>query len=96
MKSVFTNLLILIGLLVIASLGYYLYSNDVFTEVRQNEQNFQVEARSADFVRRLDELKQIKINTDLFADPRFTSLQDFSTEVPVLPVGRENPFENEN
>lgn len=40
---------------------------------------------------RLDQLKQ-KLNGNIFRDPVFQSLKDFSQPLPVEDKGRENPF----
>ncbi|MEK7170321.1 MAG: hypothetical protein AAB767_03475 [Patescibacteria group bacterium] len=40
----------------------------------------------------LAELKSTKLDTSIFDDPVFASLQDFGVEIPAQPVGRRNPF----
>lgn len=38
------------------------------------------------------ELKALKLDDSIFANPAFQSLQDFSQELIPEPVGRDNPF----
>lgn len=37
-------------------------------------------------------LKSITLDTQLFTDEAFISLVDFHVEIPLQPVGRDNPF----
>ena len=92
MMSILKNILVAVGLLLIAGLGFYLYTNNSLFLAGDTEQNFQIEAQSEDFVRRLGQLKRISIDQSLFSDQRFTVLQSFASPVPALPVGRTNPF----
>lgn len=45
-----------------------------------------------DLIALLFELKQIRLDSALFADPLFTALKDFGQDLVTEPVGRENPF----
>lgn len=38
------------------------------------------------------ELKTLVLDEDIFADKVFKNLEDFSIDLPVQPVGRNNPF----
>lgn len=38
------------------------------------------------------ELRSVSFDTDIFSDPRFTSLVDLATPVAPEPVGRIDPF----
>lgn len=40
----------------------------------------------------LAQLKTTKLNTSIFDDPLFVSLQDFGVAIAPQPVGRRNPF----
>lgn len=93
MMSVLKNIFVIVGLLLVAGLGYYLYQDGSLLEGANQNGDLQVEAQSEEFIRRLETLKRISINDELFSDPRFTSLRSFATPVPVLPIGRSNPFE---
>jgi hypothetical protein len=40
----------------------------------------------------LQKMKSIKLDLTIFGDPVFSSLKDFSHEIPKQPIGRRNPF----
>ncbi len=40
----------------------------------------------------LGKLKAIQLDNEIFSDPTFQSLQDFSIEIAPQPIGRSNPF----
>lgn len=43
-------------------------------------------------LRQLNDLRRIRINTDLFNSQAFLSLVDFSITINPQPIGRDNPF----
>ncbi len=45
-----------------------------------------------DLVALLFELRSIRLDSALFENPLFTSLQDFGQDLVPEPIGRENPF----
>lgn len=51
-----------------------------------------VGATAEDLLGILSDLQQIKLEGDIFTDPVFQSLTDFSVEIPPEPVSRPNPF----
>lgn len=93
MMNILKNLVVLIGLVLVAGLGYYLYTTNGSIGLDASTENLQVEAESAELLRKIDSIKQIKIDRAVFSDPRFTNLRSFATPVPVYPVGRDNPFQ---
>lgn len=44
----------------------------------------------------IGDLKGITLDIELFEDDAFTSLVDFHVDIPLQPVGRDNPFEQLN
>lgn len=90
--SILKNLFVILGLLLVAGLGYYIYSSQGSLSPMTNDQDLNLEAESADLIRKIDSIKRITIERSLFSDPRFTNLRSFATPVPVYPVGRDNPF----
>lgn len=92
MMSILKNLFVILGLLLVAGLGYYIYSSQGSLSPMTNDQDLNLEAESADLIRKIDSIKRITIERSLFSDPRFTNLRSFATPVPVYPVGRDNPF----
>ena len=47
---------------------------------------------SRDFVATLFALRAIQLNGEIFTEPAFLALQDFSTAITPEPFGRPNPF----
>ena len=92
MKTI-KNLFVLLGLMLIAGFGYYLYSTNGSLGLAGNNTDFNLEAESSELIRRIDSIKRIQIDQDIFSDPRFTTLQSFATPLPVYSVGRNNPFD---
>ena len=94
MSSSIQNLLVIFGLVVIAGLGYYLYSQNQSSSLSLNNNlvTNQASVESADFLRRLNALSRIQLDDSLFSDSRFRALEN---NTPILidePVGRPNPF----
>lgn len=93
MKSFFKTLMMLVALLVTAGLGYYLYVNRSLQDSSNNGIATDVSAEAAVFLHRLNELKEIELNSDILSDERFSSLNTFSAPVVAEEIGRTNPFE---
>lgn len=49
-------------------------------------------AVSRELLSTLSDLKRLKLDNSLFTDPAFLSLVDFRVDIPLQPVGRDNPF----
>ncbi len=83
-------LVAIVCLLVLAFLGYRLYTAPASEEVASV--NFTTEAASQDILTLVEKLEAISIDKSVFSSPIFTSLVDFT--VPLLPEaqGRSNPF----
>jgi len=92
MMSALKNIFVIVGLVLVAGLGYYVYSTNGSLGLQSSDANLNIEAESADLIRKIDSIKRISIDRSLFSDPRFTNLRSFATPVPVYPVGRDNPF----
>ncbi len=97
MSSMLQNLIALLGLLIVAGLGYYLYtqSGGSLTNTSVSGTN-EAALEAAEFLARLNELQTLNLDDGLFNDPRFRSLTDVRAEVIAIPVGRNNPFEVSN
>ena len=89
----YQNIFVIIGLVVIAFVGYSFFvtgGNDnplVVQDIDQSQTAVEQELLSL-----LLELRSIQLNTTLFSDERFQSLQDFNQDIVSEPVGRSNPF----
>lgn len=95
MMSLVKNLFVILGLVLIAGLGYYIYTSNGSLGLQTDDTDLSIEAESTDLIRKIDSIKRISIDRRLFSDPRFTNLRSFATPVPVYPIGRDNPFESQ-
>ena len=90
---------ILAGILVVAVLlagGYFAFfsgsgSSALLTSSTGTTQTSRV---SKELLATIGNLKNINLEVDskLFTDPAFLSLVDFHVDIPLQPVGRDNPF----
>lgn len=92
MMSLLKNLFVLLGLLMVAGFGYYLYTTNGSLALENSAAELSAEAESAEIIRKVEAIKRISIDQSVFSDPRFTTLRSFATPVQVYPVGRNNPF----
>lgn len=93
MSSLVKNIVAIIGLVVLAALGYYLFlAEDKAALDDTADMVGQGELETQEFLRRLDSLQRISLPTDIFSDPRFISLMDFGSTPEEVPYGRETPF----
>lgn len=92
---------ILAGILVGAVLlvgGYFAFfsgggSSALLSSSSGTAPNSQV---SKELLATIGNLKGITLDTKLFEDEAFTSLVDFHVDIPLQPVGRDNPFQQLN
>lgn len=96
MSSTLQNLLISTGLILVLALGYFLYIQNERTGAQDTAVNNIAAVETSDFLTRLRDLETIKINDEIFSDPNFTNLINFSEEVTELPYGKINPFSETN
>lgn len=92
MTSRAQNLLMILGLVLVAGLGYYVYSQRAALSLNTGTVDNELAVTTNEFVQRLAELSNIKYDTTIFSDPRFRSLVDFSEPINPQPVGSPNPF----
>lgn len=95
MSTLFKNIFIVLALIVTAVLGFYLYTQNVGSDSKASNRviSESVTVQTANFLRRLNELKAIELDSAIFSDPRFNSLITFQQPSQAEPVGRTNPFE---
>jgi hypothetical protein len=97
MSSLLQNLLIIGGIILLLAFGYYIYTQNTGLSVSSDSAvSAQVAVETADFLRRLNELKAIQLNGEIFSDPRFVSLVNYTVPVTSEAVGRTNPFDVSN
>lgn len=97
MFSLLKQIFVILALLSTVGLGYYLYTQNfgALEDTTNAGGSAGVAVEAASFLRRLNELKAIQIDKDVFSDPRFSYLIDVDSTVQPEPVGgRSNPFKD--
>lgn len=92
LPTISKNKILLIALVVVAVIGFYLFKGKAPEPLATVEEGGPG-GIGQELVVELNRLRALQnINTDIFKDPAYTSLQDFTQTVLVQPVGRVNPF----
>ncbi len=79
--------IILIGLLVI---GYKVIFTSPSADFLAEESAKMSTAEKVGII--MNEVEKISFDTKVMSDPKFTSLKSIETILPVLPIGKKNPF----
>ncbi len=90
------NIIVLIGVVVVAAAGIYLFTQRQATQlVLSMESGVSPEmlANTQLFIERSAILQSLEIDATILSDDRLTSLRSYTTPVEERPVGRANPFE---
>lgn len=95
MNSSTINIAIILGIATIAFGVYYLYAQEAAEELffSTNEELLQdMLSQTRVFIERRQLLESVELELELFDDPRFRNLEDFSTPLVRPEQGRANPF----
>lgn len=94
MSSRLQNLIVIVGLVLISFLGYYLYTQNKASSLDSSNESINTKAalESADFLRKLNELKSLSLDDSILTDPKFQSFVDNRTPLIQKEIGRDNPF----
>ncbi len=92
----YKKVVIVVVVIVIAFVLYaYLFKNEKkndITSFNPNSINANQPGAGKDIIVLLSDLKSIKLNDDIFSNPSFKKLVDFSLPISSEPKGRNNPF----
>ena len=88
-SSSIKTLLPLIGIFVVVMFLYNLFASGDSVSSPQELANINI---GNDLLELRNELQEVSLERDVFSDPRFLNLNDFSTAIPSQPTGRPNPF----
>jgi len=92
MSSTLKNLIVIPGLLLIAGVGFYMYTQNQNAVSGRTTVDNAAEIETSAFLMKLNELDNIKLEAQIFTDDRFNSLVDLSKPIVPEQVGRDNPF----
>ena len=89
----YKNALIVVVVVCLLYLGYvYFWPSDADISLLEGVSETTQNPVNTELLTLLGRTKQIKLDSSLFEDAVFQSLQDFGQIIPPQPVGRENPF----
>lgn len=98
MESSNTKKMILWGTVLVLILFsvYYLWLRPAPQKPTVDEFGNPIESQAVgeDLVKLLAELQAVKLNTELFNEPAFVGLTDFTADLGKEPQGRSNPFQS--
>lgn len=89
------NVLLIIALIVVVGIGFYMFTGSKPDEALTTTTGGLVgePVVGQELVIELNRLEALKnVDSGFLTNPTFSSLEDFTVEVPPQPLGRENPF----
>ncbi len=92
MSPIIKNIGLAVILALIGWIGYLVFLKDDTDLVTQDVELDQAIMDGQEFLMRIQELDQIRLEGAVLQDPRFHSLIDISVQATPEDVGRENPF----
>jgi hypothetical protein len=92
MLAKYQNVIIIVVVLAIAFGVYSYFFVGKEEAVLTSENTGAAAPADQDLIALLLDLKSISLDEQIFSDPAFQSLSDFSQDLVAEPVGRDNPF----
>ena len=93
MSSIVKTIIVVLVLAGVGFFGYnYLTRTDIPSDVLIQQDTVDTSKMGAEVLTALNQLKTLKLDSSIFQDKTFISLQDFSKPLNSEPVGRINPF----
>ena len=91
MSDALQNIVVLIGIILVAGVGWYMYSENQRMTL-DTTPAAQLELEIQDFIQKQNTLRSISIDTSILSNPAFQALETVSDPVSSQPSGRPNPF----
>jgi hypothetical protein len=91
-KSMYT----IVGIIVFAALAYFFFApaapqSDSLLQAEKNSDP-DSSASATRILSLLNQVESLRINTTIFKSEAYRSFIDYTVEIPVIPIGRPNPF----
>lgn len=84
---------IVIGAIVLVGAYFAFFSGSgSSTLLSSNSGSSETSKISQELLVTIGDLKAINLDTKIFSDPAYQSLVDFHVDIPLQPIGRDNPF----
>jgi LPXTG-motif cell wall-anchored protein len=94
MPKINKNMLLIAGLVIVAIAGYFTFfrKSDTSNQLLTVETN-QSSSIGQELIVELNRLKSLRsVGKEIFSDPVFVSLKDYTQKIYPQPFGRSNPF----
>lgn len=95
MSDTLRNIIILLCIVLLGVLGWYIFDQNRQLQLQTTTitgVSLQIEIQR--FIEKQSELRQLSMDTDLFHDPVFQSLESITVPIPTFPTGRDNLFQS--
>lgn len=93
MSPIIKNIIVVLVIAGVGFFGYnYLTRTDTAGDALIKQESVNTGKMGAEVLTALNQLKTLKLDSSIFKDDVFVSLQDFSKPLNPEPVGRVNPF----
>ena len=94
MAKTLQNILIFVGIILIAGVGWYMYTENQRMNLDVESAGL-IRAEIQGFIQTQNTLRRIDIDTTVLDEPLFQSLETITEPVEPQPRGRDNPFVSE-
>jgi len=94
-KSSKKTIIFIIVIIILALSAYFYYQGQIpisDSPLEASEASSDAQAVGSRILSLLKQIKSLKIDTDIFDDPSYSTLRDYSVAIPEENVGRVNPF----
>lgn len=93
MPKINKNMILVVALVIVAIAGYFTFFGKSSTSSQLINVQPSTPAVGQELIVELNRLKSLRsINKDIFSNPVFVSLKDYTQTVTPQPFGRSNPF----
>lgn len=92
MSSTLKKLIIALGIVVVISVVYILMQSGNESDMAETT-SAEIMSKTEKILADTQKIDKYKLETSIFNDVRFTSLEDFSVTIIDVKTGRVNPFE---
>ena len=93
MSEPIRNILIIIGIIILAGLGWFMYDQSRSLELRMTGgSGLDVQAETQVFIQQQRQLQQLNMQPTVLVESDFIGLGSVAAPIPVYPIGRQNPF----
>jgi flagellar basal body-associated protein FliL len=89
------SIISIVVIIAAVAIGYFFYTGNkapAGDSLLQTQATPEANAVSSRILNLLNQIRSLKIDTSIFDNVAYQTLQDYSIQIPEVPVGRQNPF----